>query len=218
MVTRTIGPVDSVLDIGALDGASLVPFMRDGAEGFAVEPGWEQRTPVSPEVTAFNSVRDALDSGVQAACVLSTQTFEHLSRPLELLVEAKRLVAPGGHLVVEVPYDLLEMGQVLDGRPTHLGHPEHLNFYSALQLERFAGVAGLEVVKVVQGVQVHKYGGLIPSLTLIARAAAGRRPETPRHSVQPDAVRAEVEGARARIRTLQRVYQLRGFTQRLGRW
>jgi SAM-dependent methyltransferase len=213
--------IRSALDVGALDGASLLPFIDSGAKAYVIEPGWESRTSAHPSIEAFDSIDAMANDGVQVDCLISTQTFEHLLRPGEFLRDCLRLLRPDGTLVIEVPFDLLSMGGVLNGQgATRLGHCQHLNFYTPTSLRRLARSAGLRVIRSMPGVEVHKYGGLHPSVTVVAAP----EPELRNGDVATDPtialedLAAEVKQSRARVRALQRVYQVQGLFKGLGRW
>ena len=221
LVRRHAGKVASVVDLGALDGASLVPFAEDGAHVIAIEPGWEERKPAHPAIVAFSSLAEFERSGEQVDCVISTQTFEHLRFPGDALRGAARVVRPGGAVVVEVPYDLLSMRALLvDGSDATVtfGHCEHINFFSRISLERMARSAGLDVVRSMSMVQIHKYGGLIPSLTLIARVGPGPAAPGEAEPVTRDDLADELRREWTRIRVLQRRHQIPNVLRGLGRW
>lgn len=159
-----------VVDVGALDGASLRPFLDAGARAMAIEPGLDARTPADARVEARPSLEALQAEGLAPDVVISTQTFEHLRSPRAMAHTALQTMAEDGLLVVEVPYDLLWMEFMRDPeQPVRAGHPEHLNFFTSDSLARMASIWGCEVLEVSPGAQIQKYGGLIPSITLLAR-------------------------------------------------
>jgi hypothetical protein len=153
--------------------------------------------------------------GVRVDVILSTQTFEHLQTPRRLLRDCLRVLEPHGYVLIEVPYDLMQMERILGKKDTvGLGHCEHLNFYTPASLRQLARVAGLRTVRSAAGVQIHKYGGLIPSVTVLGTPGTGQM----MNRFTLEAIVAEVTRDKPRVRLLQRLYQLNGFARRLGRW
>lgn len=202
--------VKTVIDIGALDGASLVPFLGTGTRAIAVEPGGSSRASASPHIEFVDDIHSPELDGARADAVISTQTFEHLLEPREVASAAARLLSPTGILVIEVPYDLLSVPGLAEGGGTPVGlHPEHLNIYSHNSLAALAASAGLGVITIEAGVQIHKYGGLLPSLTLIASPSPRSRKPSPADAVEAD---------RQTIRRLQRRMKWTGRLAGRGRW
>lgn len=218
LALRYARSLKSVVDVGALDGASLIPFAQAGCSVHAVEPGWDARTPALPGVVAFDSLERFASDGPLVDCLLSTQTFEHLRNPTRFAAECGNVVKPGGVLVIELPYDLLQMTTLLTAGEVKFGHPEHINFFSRRSLWHAAHDAGLEALAVMPGVQIHKYGGLIPSLTLVAQVPLNHtvREGTPVSSLERLLI--ELDRDARHVRRLQRFYQMVGFAKRLGRW
>jgi hypothetical protein len=209
-----------VVDIGALDGASLRPFLDAGARAIAIEPGLDARVRADSRMEARPSLEALQAEGVEPDVVISTQTFEHLLSPRAMARTALETMSDDGLLIVEVPYDLLWMSFLRDAaEPVRAGHPEHLNFFTSDSLARMASIWGYVVVDVSPGAQIQKYGGLVPSITLVARAraSADRSGESDRLGPLEPFTEA-LDRDRARVwRALQRQRVL-GILGRRGRW
>lgn len=207
-----------VADLGALDGASLVPFLAHGARGIAVDPGFAARDSADPRIEHRDSLAALREQGPAPDVLLSTQTFEHLTDPLGTAKEIAVTLAEGGITVLELPYDLLAMPFLLDGsQAIPQLHPEHLNFYSSWSLGRLVAHAGLEVLEVRVGAQLHTYGGIIPSITAIGRRSASISPPPSGQEAAPvlaDVLRAD----RPRVRFEQMRLKALGVLTRRGRW
>lgn len=216
LARRHAASTATVADLGALDGASLVPFLREGSECFAIDPGFDARRPATAGIQGVPSLEAFGSPGRQADLLLSTQTFEHLADPGAVIRDCAGALRPRGVLVLELPFDLLTAA-ILEPLP-EVGHPEHINFFAPLSLRRLAGVARLVVVDVIVGAQRHKYGGLIPSVTLVARRDSERRGSDAGTPVTRGDLQREVAAARSRVRLAQRRLQLSGLVHRLGRW
>jgi hypothetical protein len=209
-----------VVDIGALDGASLRPFLDAGARAIAIEPGLDARIPADTRMEARPSLEALQAEGVEPDVVISTQTFEHLLSPRMMARTALETMGADGLLVVEVPYDLLWMSFMRDpAEPVRAGHPEHLNFFTSDSLARMASIWGARVVEVSPGAQIQKYGGLIPSITLVARpggSADGSGAHEPLGPLEP--FPETLDRDRPIVwRALQR-QRIRGILGRRGRW
>jgi hypothetical protein len=209
-----------VVDVGASDGASLRPFLDAGTRGIAIEPGLDARIPADARLEARPSLEALKAEGIEPDVVLSTQTFEHLLSPRTMARSALETMGDAGLLVVEVPYDLLRMNFTFDpGAPVFVEHSEHLNFFTSDSLARMASSWGYDVVEVLVGAQIHKYGGLIPSVTLVARprpaAALARSDE--RHG-PPESLANTLERDRPAVRRAQQRLRAVGILARRGRW
>jgi Methyltransferase domain len=209
-----------VVDVGACDGASLRPYLDAGARAIAIEPGLDARIPADARLEARPSLEALEEEGLEPDVVISTQTFEHLLSPRIMARTALETMGENGLLVVEVPYDLLWMNFMRDpAEPVRAGHPEHLNFFTSDSLARMASIWGYVVVDVSPGAQIQKYGGLIPSITLVARprgSANGSRASDPLAPPEPFA--KTLDRDRATVwRALQR-QRILGILGRRGRW
>jgi hypothetical protein len=209
-----------VVDVGASDGASLRPFLDAGARGIAIEPGLDARTPADARLEARPSLEALKAEGLEPDVVLSTQTFEHLLSPRLMARTALGTMADDGLLVVEVPYDLLWMNFMLEpAEPVLAGHPEHLNFFTSDSLARLASIWGYDVVEVLVGSQIQKYGGLIPSITLVARPRrSGARARSNDRPGPLEPFTKTLDRDRVTVRRAQRRLRVLGVLARRGRW
>ena len=97
----------SVLEVGAADGAFLAHLKtRYPALALsAIEPDESTR----PQRDAIEGLRQfptldaAADAGVAVDVVCLFHVFEHLADPGAWLTSARRLLAPGGRMIIEVP-------------------------------------------------------------------------------------------------------------------
>lgn len=209
-----------VVDVGASDGASLLPFLDSGARGIAIEPGLDARVPADARLEARPSLEALKAEGIEPDVVLSTQTFEHLRSPRLMARTALETMGDAGLLVVEVPYDLLAMSFMLDpGEPVLVGHSEHLNFFTSDSLARMASSWGYIVVDVLVGAQIQKYGGLIPSITLVARprGSIARSRSAEQHN-PPESLAKTLERDRPAVWRAQQRLRFLGILAGRGRW
>jgi SAM-dependent methyltransferase len=201
----------SVLDVGGQGGASLRPFLEAGAAGYVVDPGFATYASEAGHLSGFASLDDLLAHDVRVDCAFSLQTFEHLFAPARELTKIVRALAPDALVLIEVPLDLLHYDSLLDGPAAPLLgelHAEHLNYWSPSSLEALARCCGLDVLHIAPMLQIARWGGAIPSLTLVARRASVS-------SAAPARLRSELPRIRRRIRVLQRQEALRARLEEL---
>ncbi len=112
----TPAPGARVLEIGCRHGRTL-SIMRErfGIEPHGIEPGPEEAALANAAgVRCFNGTLEAFEPGDLRFDVIQLfHVFEHLYDPLDALVRMRRLLSPGGRIVIEVPnvhqpYGLLE--------------------------------------------------------------------------------------------------------------
>jgi SAM-dependent methyltransferase len=120
-------------------GCGMKPYAPWLGKGVRRWVGLDLPSSVSgrPTADAFASVGAAPLRSGSADCVLSTQVIEHLPRPWEFFAEARRLLKPGGSLLVSAP-----QAQWLHEEP----HDYYR--YTKYGLAELARSAGLEPVHV----------------------------------------------------------------------
>ncbi len=126
-----------VVEFGCNDGVLLEPLVALGVDAWGVDVS-ANITELAREkglqvVTGFFDAavgREIRDSAGEADIVTGSNAFAHNEDPVKILDAAKDVLAPGGHLCLEVMYagDLLELMQW-----DTLYH-EHLTFYSLATL------------------------------------------------------------------------------------
>jgi SAM-dependent methyltransferase len=145
-LARTLSAGARILDIGAGRGA----FVREaGSRGYAAIALDMQ--PEAPTVWGHDGVPGVVADGAVTPFVAGAFTvvrmkevIEHVTDPLALVCEAKRLLAPGGLLVAHVPTpysQLYPVGNFWDDYT-------HVRPFSRLGLTRLFTDAGLEVVAI----------------------------------------------------------------------
>ena len=151
---RTRG--NRLLEVGCAYG-TLLDFLKGR--------GWNARgveiSPVSSRIAREELGLDVRTGQLEDAAfpadsfdvVLLLDVLEHLHRPFETLAEIRRILAPGGTLVVQCPYELYhweEVGEaVLRGRKTGTIEPDsipaHLYFFVPRTLEAFLEKGGFTI-------------------------------------------------------------------------
>lgn len=149
--TGRLGPDSRVVDIGCGLNEYLMTLkeMR-GTIGIGVD--------FKPEVAAY--VRDTLGMPTHAGTLQSAQFakgqfdlvtmneyLEHEPNPLEVLREARRITAKGGHLALEVPCIESWPAKVFGSRWSQVDAPRHLLHFSKKTLAEMLRRAGYELVQ-----------------------------------------------------------------------
>jgi len=81
--------------------------------------------------------------------VVCNNIWEHVPDPLFLLNSIKRVLKPGGHIVISTPsrYRLNNLLNVLRGRPVHLMSKYHVTEYTVGQVKEQLAYGGFEVTR-----------------------------------------------------------------------
>lgn len=106
-IRKTFGEAASVLEVGAADG-SFLAYLKTHHPGMllaAIEP--DESTHEARNAIAGLKQYATLDAGAAAGLMVDViclfHVFEHLTDPASWLAAAKRVLAPGGRIVIEVP-------------------------------------------------------------------------------------------------------------------
>jgi len=163
----------TVVEVGCNDGVLLKPLVRGGVRACGVDVSRNitdlARAWGLDVVTGYFTpeVADEIRARLGAVDVVTgSNTFAHNAHPAIILAAARRLLAPAGHLCLEVMYagDLLEYSQW-----DTLYH-EHLTFYSLGTLARLLGRHGFHVI---HAERLPMHGG---SLRVVATLRDGQPP------------------------------------------
>jgi 2-polyprenyl-3-methyl-5-hydroxy-6-metoxy-1,4-benzoquinol methylase len=174
LATERPAPADLV-ELGAAPGVQSIALARDGYHVTAVDLGeaseeWGDPSSASMADALAGAGIDLVLWDLEATpyplpsesfdVVLLTEVLEHLrDYPLKALVETRRLLRPGGLLVITTPNaaSLQNRARLLLGRSVHsplrdwmfgLPHARHAREYTQSELRELVADAGLEVVRV----------------------------------------------------------------------
>ena len=103
-------------------------------------------------------------------CVFCLELLEHLTVPLALLEELRRVLAPDGRAVISVPspYSWVEVYRELFGRHDPEGH---LNAYTTPVMTNLAALAGFRVERRLgTSVRIPMTMRLVPTDSILARS------------------------------------------------
>jgi 2-polyprenyl-3-methyl-5-hydroxy-6-metoxy-1,4-benzoquinol methylase len=103
-------------------------------------------------------------------CVVCLELLEHLTSPVTLLGEIRRVLRPEGRAVISVPnpYSWVEIYRELFGRPDTEGH---LNGFTTPVMENLLALAGMRIVKRLgTSIRVPRTMRLVSTNSILARS------------------------------------------------
>ncbi len=137
------GPRHSILDVGCGDGTFLRAARRKGWKVSGTE--LNVALPAGAGLQVWSSLRDI---DIRFDCVTAWHVLEHLRDPLESVREMKRLLAPGGALILAVPDARGAQARCFGRFWFHLDVPRHLFHFHLRSLRALLEAAGFELVDV----------------------------------------------------------------------
>jgi hypothetical protein len=166
---------DLVVEVASNDGSLLSCFARHGVPTLGVEPA--RNIAALARARGVETVNEFFDSRTAARvraqygparAVIGNNVLAHVDEAADFLAGAASLLAPGGLVIVEVPYS----AEMIERLEYDTIYHEHLCYFSVGALLRLCEAAGLTVQR-IDRVPVH--GGSI-------RVYAARQFEEPRHA------------------------------------
>ena len=164
---------DLVVEAASNDGSLLKHFREHGVRTLGVEPATNIAAMASAAgietVTHFFDsavAREVRSSHGAARAVIANNVLAHVDDPVDFLAGARELLAPGGRVIVEVPY----LRELLDRLEYDTIYHEHLCYFSVGSLLHLCEAAGLALLR-ADRVPVH--GG---SLRIVAARADESEP------------------------------------------
>lgn len=148
---------DLVVEIGSNDGSLLGCFREGGVRTLGIEPAKNiaeiARTAGIETLDLFFDGRSA-EGLVQrygsASLVIANNVLAHVDATLDFLAACKRILRPGGCLIIEVPY-LVELLERLEYDTIY---HEHLCYFSVTSLMRLFGEAGFALER-INRIEIH---------------------------------------------------------------
>jgi hypothetical protein len=152
-----LGPGAKVVDIGGNDGTLLHAFQQHGCQVLNIEPAanvaeLSQRRSIPTWSRYFDAdcADDILAFSGPVDLVTATNVFAHVDDVGELLRNVRRVLVPGGSLVIEVP----DARIMLQSGTYDLVYHEHLSYWTPASLHCVAGANGL-FIHSIQPVNSH---------------------------------------------------------------
>jgi 2-polyprenyl-3-methyl-5-hydroxy-6-metoxy-1,4-benzoquinol methylase len=156
----------AALDVGCAAGFCMAALRELGFEAHGVEIS---ETIARHAIDHFNfdtvhvgTLADAPFAAGSFELITMWDVIEHVVDPRELLATARRLLKPGGLLVIETQDINSHFARALGPRWHHYKHAEHIYHFTPSTLRTLIEDAGFRVEKLT-----HRYGGKYVSLPFI---------------------------------------------------
>ncbi|HSG75258.1 MAG TPA: class I SAM-dependent methyltransferase [Burkholderiales bacterium] len=139
-----------LLEVGSGAGRFLHRMHRAGwrVQGTDFDPAVAERVRRRYGLSVdIGSLTDLCYPAESYDAVAMSQTLEHLHDPLAQLEECRRVLRPGGRLVLTTPNALARAHQLYGRRWRGLEPPRHLHIFTPAALEHCARACGFEVLR-----------------------------------------------------------------------
>ncbi len=145
------GPPGTILDVGCGSGEALLAFEEIGWEPYGIETNSTAVEAGKNAGLTNLQVGDLLGGGYlddTFDAVRFWHVLEHTRNPVEQLAEARRILMPGGRLVVGVPNFRSLLSRLTRGGWFYLDVPRHLWHFDPNTLRAVAEAAGFQQIRV----------------------------------------------------------------------
>lgn len=142
----------SLCDVGCGSGQAMSAFKLAGYDAVGIEPDPAARMLASRIGEVLEGTAEALPAAIagrQFDIVLLSHVLEHCIDPAAALSNVKRLLAPGGTAIIEVPNNAAVGFQMYGPGWLFADIPRHLQFFTETSLRKALRSAGLHVTQVL---------------------------------------------------------------------
>jgi SAM-dependent methyltransferase len=146
-----VRPVPTLCDVGCGSGQAMAAFKRAGYDAVGIEPDPAARALAAKAGEVFEGTAEALPAAVAGRefdVVLLSHVLEHCIDPSAALNNVKRLLAPGGTAIIEVPNNAAQGFEMYGPGWFFADIPRHLQFFTEVSLRKALAAVGLRVTRV----------------------------------------------------------------------
>jgi len=160
----------SILDVGCGSGFFLRALDSAKWQRFGVETSEPAAIATEKAIGVGHCFAGTLTQSTWADAAFDVVTFwsalEHTNEPRSNLTEAKRIIKPGGSLIVQLPNAASYQARFFGGDWFSLDAPRHRYHFTLALLDRLLAETGFEVYRVSYFSKVHNSHALRQSLKL----------------------------------------------------
>lgn len=145
-------PAPTLCDVGCGSGQAMSAFQQAGYQAVGIEPDPAARALAGKAGDVFEGTVEALPAalaGRQFDVVLLSHVLEHCIHPAAALANVRRLLAPAGTAILEVPNNAALAFQIYGPAWFFADIPRHLQFFTESSLRQALAHAGLRVTRVL---------------------------------------------------------------------
>ncbi len=137
----------SVCDIGCGTGILLDEAKKKGYYAFAIEPNTRHHKSLEDKGIEYRGVFFPLkhDLGREFDCVFLLQVLEHMRNPLEVLLEAKKVLKKSGLIYIATPNIDALVNRLMHKNAATFGGHTHIQFFNLRTLSMLLEKAGFKV-------------------------------------------------------------------------
>ena len=140
---------DKILDVGCGSGAWLVQQAQKGYGNlFGCDPFLEKGRHYGDRVKIYNCSIHEMEGTETFDIIRMSDSFEHVTDPLEVLLSAKRLLKQGGGLVMTIPTYPNIAFEMFGPHWYQLDAPRHIFLHSIKSLQVLEEKSGLHMVEI----------------------------------------------------------------------
>jgi SAM-dependent methyltransferase len=142
----------TLCDVGCGSGQAMSQFKQAGYDAVGIEPDPAARSVATQFGVVLEGTAEALPVEVDERLfdlVLLSHVLEHCIDPGAALCNVKRLLAPGGTAIIEVPNNESVAFETYGPGWFFADIPRHLQFFSESSLRTALEIAGMRVTQVV---------------------------------------------------------------------
>jgi len=136
----------SVLDLGCAKGVYLRQLREDSLGIDISKPNLEHCRGLNLRVKAADLNRDLPIPSGSFQAILCSHALEHVDAPIHLLRECRRMLVPGGKLVLGLPIETSIVNR-LRGQRYFYHHPGHLYSFSLENIDVLLQKTGFAIVR-----------------------------------------------------------------------
>jgi len=133
----------SVLDVGSGDGSFAQAAFEDGWTSYALDPAGPEReeTVDGRSLRMMRGILADLERDARFNLITMWDVVEHLERPLDLILDSKNHLVPGGWLVIETG-NFQSTGKVLGRKNWWCYQYDHRWYFNPTSLQELLARAG----------------------------------------------------------------------------